>query len=53
MQAATQMINLYKLLIDKDVTMLEINPLVETEDGQGKSLFLGIIHMYMYHLALV
>ena len=32
------MVNLYRLLIDKDVTMMEINPMVETEDGEGKKL---------------
>ncbi len=28
--------NMYKFVIDKDVTMLEINPMVETEDGKGE-----------------
>lgn len=35
-QAAEQMSSLYKFLLEKDVTMLEINPLVETDDGKGK-----------------
>ena len=34
------MANLYRLLIDKDVTMCEINPMVETEDGEG-----GLLHL--------
>lgn len=29
------MMSLYKFLIEKDVTMLEINPMVETVDSQG------------------
>ena len=32
------MMALYKMLIEKDVTMLEINPMVETVDGRGKPL---------------
>ena len=27
--------NLYKFLLKKDSTMLEINPFVETQDGRG------------------
>jgi succinyl-CoA synthetase beta subunit len=33
-QAGDTMMNLYKMVLDKDVTMLEINPLVETTDGR-------------------
>ena len=29
------MLGLYKMLLDKDITVLEINPLVETTDGRG------------------
>ena len=36
LQAAEQMMNMYKFVIDKDVTMLEINPMVETDDGRGE-----------------
>ena len=34
-QAAETMRNLYKLFIEKDATMVEINPLAEAADGQG------------------
>ena len=30
------MMKLYTLLLDKDVTMLEINPMVEALDAEGK-----------------
>jgi len=41
MQAADQMQQLYKLLVEKDATMVEINPMVEViKEGKrrGRSL---------------
>lgn len=35
-QAAEQMLKLYDVLYDNDVTMLEINPMVEAQDAGGK-----------------
>ena len=35
-QAAEQIQKLYKLFIEKDATVVEVNPLVETEDGNGR-----------------
>ena len=35
-QAAEQIQKLYKLFIEKDATVVEVNPLVETEEGNGK-----------------
>ena len=34
-EAAQCMTNLYKLFKDRDSTMVEINPLAETNDGKG------------------
>ena len=36
MQAAGQMLKLYDVVYDNDVTMLEINPMVEALDPSGK-----------------
>ncbi len=36
MQAAEQMLKLYDVMYDNDVTMLEINPMVEAQDADGK-----------------
>lgn len=36
------MMALYKMLIEKDITMLEINPMVETADGRGKLLIIRL-----------
>ncbi|KAG1233521.1 hypothetical protein G6F68_019043 [Rhizopus microsporus] len=36
-QAAETFINLYKLFNEKDATQVEINPLSESSDNQGKS----------------
>ena len=35
MQAAEQMMKLYDVVYDNDVTMLEINPMVEALDSSG------------------
>ena len=35
-QAAEQMLKLYDVMYDNDVTMLEINPMVEAQDADGK-----------------
>lgn len=35
-QAAEQMLKLYDVMYDNDVTMLEINPMVEVQDTDGK-----------------
>jgi succinyl-CoA synthetase beta subunit len=37
-QAADTFMKLYKLFIEKDATQVEINPMSETSDHQGKSL---------------
>ncbi len=34
-QAADMILKLYKLFIDKDATMIEINPMAETENGEA------------------
>lgn len=34
-QASEQMVKLYKVLIDNDATMVEVNPLTEDKNGQG------------------
>ena len=34
-QAADQMIKLYTMMLEKDVTMLEVNPMVEAVDEAG------------------
>ena len=36
LQAAGQMMKLYKMMMEKDATMLEINPMVETLDESGR-----------------
>ena len=36
LQAAQQMMKLYDVVYDNDVTMLEINPMVEALDSDGK-----------------
>lgn len=38
--AAEMMKNLYKLFIDKDASMIEINPMVESAFGEGTPLSL-------------
>ena len=35
-QAAEQMLKLYDVVYDNDVTMLEINPMVEALDASGR-----------------
>ena len=41
-QAADQMQRLYRLVVEKDATMLEINPLVEVEqDGTNRGIYLN------------
>lgn len=46
-QAAKQMLRLYDVVYDNDVTMLEINPMVEAQDADGKkrgeSNFYGVL----------
>lgn len=34
--AADMMVRLYKVFIDKDATMVEINPMAESSTGEGK-----------------
>jgi len=36
-QAASVLRNLYKMFIENDATLVEINPLAETPDGRGAS----------------
>lgn len=35
-QAAGQMLKLYSMMLEKDATMIEINPMVETLDPSGQ-----------------
>ena len=36
LQAADQRMKLYKMMMEKDATLLEINPMVETLDESGR-----------------
>ena len=53
-QAAEQMLKLYDVMYDNDVTMLEINPMVEAQDADGKkrginsSYIIIIMSKYMH-----
>ena len=46
-QAADQMMGMYRLVIEKDATTAEINPLVEVMDnGKRKGMYVcGILHI--------
>ena len=35
LQAAEQMLKLYDMMYDNDVTMVEVNPMVEAQDADG------------------
>ena len=45
LQAASQMVKLYTMMMEKDATMLEINPMVEAMDmsGQKKGDMVGMV----------
>jgi hypothetical protein len=55
-QASEQMLKLYDVMYDNDVTMLEINPMVEAQDADGKKrginssyIIMGkYIHVHVY-----
>ena len=41
-QAAEQMMRMYEMFIEKDATMLEINPMVEDKDKNGTAILLMV-----------
>jgi len=46
-KAVDAMLRLYKLFIEKDATMVEINPLAEISTGEGKFIsFFFLIYTY-------